>query len=105
MKYMYVSQAERDYQQQVVRALPRNFAVHLVHGLLGQTGFRLVNTPTFVPAYFLLLSGGSDLAVGLALSLAALGAAITPLMGASLIGHDLDLLRGDEKQPGSLAAS
>jgi MFS family permease len=84
---MYVSDAERDYQRQVEIDLPRNFVIHLVHGLLGQTGFRLVNTPTFVPAYILLLSGGSDFAVGLALSLAALGAAITPLFGASLIGH------------------
>ena len=84
---MYESNAERDYQQQVQIDLPRNFAVHLVHGLLGQTGFRLINTPTFVPAYILLLSGGSDFAVGLALSLAALGSALTPLLSASLIGH------------------
>ncbi|MEP5763306.1 MAG: MFS transporter [Halieaceae bacterium] len=84
---MYESNAERDYQQQVKNDLPRNFAVHLVHGLLGQTGFRLINTPTFVPAYILLLSGGSDFAVGLALSLAALGSALTPLLSASLIGH------------------
>jgi MFS family permease len=46
-----------------------------------------VNTPTFLPAYILLLSGGSDFAVGLTLSLAALGAALTPLFSASLIGH------------------
>ena len=81
------SQAEEAYQQQVQRDLPRNFAVHLVHGLLGQTGFRLVNTPTFVPAYILLLSGGSDFAVGLAMSLQALGSAVTPLLSASLVGH------------------
>ncbi|MDJ0879123.1 MAG: MFS transporter [Halieaceae bacterium] len=84
---MYDSDAERDYHRRVQERLPRNFAVHLVHGLLGQTGFRLVSTPTFVPAYILLLSGGSDIAVGLALSLAAFGAAITPLFSASLIGH------------------
>ncbi len=84
---MYDSDAERDYHRHVQERLPRNFAVHLVHGLLGQTGFRLVSTPTFVPAYILLLSGGSDVAVGLALSLAALGAALTPLFSASLIGH------------------
>jgi MFS family permease len=84
---MQLSEAERDYQSQVQKDLPRNFAVHLVHGLLGQTGFRLVNTPTFIPAYILLLSGGSDFAVGLALSLQALGSALTPLFGASLIGH------------------
>lgn len=69
------------------RDLPRNFSVHLIHGLLGQTGFRLVNTPTFVPAYILLLSGGSDLAVGLALSLQALGSTLTPLISANLIAH------------------
>jgi hypothetical protein len=34
---MYESDPERDYQQQVERDLPRNFAIHLVHGLLGQT--------------------------------------------------------------------
>ena len=80
-------QAEDAYQQQVQRDLPRNFAVHLVHGLLGQTGFRLVNTPTFVPAYILLLSGGSEFAVGLAISLQALGSAITPLISANLVAH------------------
>jgi MFS family permease len=84
---MYVSEAERDYQRQVEKDLPRNFVIHLVHGLLGQTGFRLINTPTFVPAYILLLSGGSDFAVGLALSLQALGSALTPLLSASIIGH------------------
>ncbi|MCZ6828709.1 MAG: MFS transporter [Gammaproteobacteria bacterium] len=84
---MSENQAEEAYQQQVRRDLPRNFAVHLVHGLLGQTGFRLVNTPTFVPAYILLLSGGSDFAVGLAMSLQALGSAITPMLSSSLVGH------------------
>ena len=84
---MYDAAAERDYQQQVQRNLRRNFSVHLVHGLLGQTGFRLVSAPTFIPAYILLLSGGSDIAVGLALSLWGLGACITPLFSASLIGH------------------
>lgn len=84
---MYDSPAERDYQQQVENNLRRNFTVHLVHGLLGQTGFRLVSTPTFIPAYILFLSGGSDIAVGLALSLWGLGACITPLFSASLIGH------------------
>jgi len=34
---MYESDPERDYQQQVERDLPRNFAIPLVHGLLGQT--------------------------------------------------------------------
>ena len=84
---MYDTQDERDYQASIDAHLSRNFAVHLVHGMLGQTGFRLVNTPTFLPAFILLLSGGSDFAVGATLSLAALGSAVTPLFSASLIGH------------------
>lgn len=78
--------AERLYQVEVRRNLTRNFVVHLIHGMLGQTGFRLLNAPTFLPAYVLFLSG-SDVAVGLALALQALGMAITPLLGANLIEH------------------
>jgi MFS family permease len=79
--------AERRYQIQVQRHLTRNFLTHLLHGMLGQTGFRLINAPTFMPAYIMMLSGGSNLAVGFALSLQALGMTITPLVGANLIGH------------------
>jgi MFS family permease len=78
--------AERLYQLEVSRNLSRNFVVHLLHGMLGQTGFRLLNAPTFLPAYLLLLSG-SNMAVGLALALQAFGMAITPLLGANLIEH------------------
>lgn len=78
--------AERRYQIVVRRNLTRNFVVHLIHGMLGQTGFRLLQAPTFLPAYLLLLSG-SNVAVGAALGLQALGMAITPLLGANLIEH------------------
>ncbi|MGA1372381.1 MAG: MFS transporter [Pseudomonadales bacterium] len=78
--------AERRYQLEIRRNLKRNFFIHLVHGMLGQTGFRLVNAPTFLPAYILLLSG-SDIAVGIALALQALGMTLTPLIGANLIEH------------------
>jgi len=84
---MASDQAEKEYQAQIQQDLPRNFAVFLLLGLLGQTGFRLINTPTFVPAFILLLSGGSDIAVGLAMSLQALGSTLTPLLSANLIGH------------------
>ena len=57
--------AERRYQLQVKRDLPRNFMAHLGHGMLGQTGFRFINAPTFIPAYLLMLSGGSNVVVGL----------------------------------------
>lgn len=79
--------AERRFDIEVKRHLARNFITHLIHGMLGQTGFRLLNTPTFLPAYILLLSNGSDLLVGLALALQSLGAAITPFFGATLIEH------------------
>lgn len=55
--------------------------------MLGQTGFRLLNAPTFLPAYIMLLSDGSQFAVGLALSVQALGMTLTPLIGANLIEH------------------
>ena len=82
-----VRHAERRYELQVKRDLNRNFFAHLVHGMLGQTGFRLINAPTFLPAYIMLLSGGSELMVGLALCLQALGMGLTPLVGANLIEH------------------
>lgn len=81
--------AERElaYERQVETHLVRNYLAHLAHGLLGQTGFRLLNAPTFLPAYVLLLSGGSDLAVGVILSLQAFGTMLTPLISANLIEH------------------
>jgi len=79
--------AELQYTRQVKKDLPRNFIAHLMHGMFGQTGFRLVMAPTFIPAYILMLSGGSTLTVGLALSLQALGMTLTPLFGATLIEY------------------
>ena len=79
--------AERRYDIQVKRNLTRNFVAHLLHGMLGQTGFRLIMAPTFVPAYIMMLSGGSQVMVGLALSLQALGMMLTPFVGANLIEH------------------
>lgn len=79
--------AERVYADTVETHLTRNYLAHLGHGLLGQTGFRLLNAPTFLPAYILLLSGGSDIAVGAVLSLQALGMVLTPMVSANLIEH------------------
>ena len=59
----------------------------MAHGLLGQTGFRLLTAPTFLPAYVLLLADGSNMAVGIALAMQSLGMAITPLLGANLIEY------------------
>ena len=79
--------AERRYEIFVQRNLTRNFFAHLLHGMLGQTGFRFINAPTFIPAYLLMLSGGSNLVVGLALSVQGFGQMLTPTVGANLISH------------------
>jgi hypothetical protein len=67
-----VVEADAAYDQFVEDNLKRNYAGHYVHGMLGMTGFRLVNTPTFVPAYIHSISG-SDFWVGIATSLQQLG--------------------------------
>jgi len=66
--------------------LRRNVAAQVLHGMLGQTGFRLVNAPTLLPRFVHALSG-SEVAVGLARSLQALGTVVSPVLGASLAGH------------------
>jgi MFS family permease len=78
--------AEDRFQREVRTHLRRNFGAHLVHGLLGQTGFRLLNAPTFIPAYIFLLSG-SDLAVGIARGLQSFGMFLSPILGATMIEH------------------
>ncbi len=66
------------------RNLRFNFRLLLVHGLFGQTGFRLINAPTFLPDYLSLLTG-SNSAVGIARALQSLGLFLSPLLGAALI--------------------
>ncbi|HWE99399.1 MAG TPA: MFS transporter [Caulobacteraceae bacterium] len=78
--------AEAAYQRFVWDNLPRNFAGHFLHGMLGMTGFRLFNAPTFLPAYLHLLSG-SDFIVGLGQSLQQLGGVFSPVVGATHIEH------------------
>jgi MFS family permease len=77
---------EAAYENFIWRNLKRNYAGHYIHGMLGLTGFRLVNTPTFVPAYLHLLSG-SPVVVGLGLALQQLGGAISPVAGAAYMEH------------------
>lgn len=70
----------------VLGNLKRNVAAQLINGMFGQTGFRLVQAPTFLPSYLFALSG-SDFLVGFARSLQAAGTVISPMIGASIIGH------------------
>jgi MFS family permease len=81
-----LEEAEAAYERFVWANLPRNFAGHFIHGMLGMTGFRLFNAPTFLPAYLHLLSG-SDFIVGLGQSLQQLGGVISPVIGATQIEH------------------
>lgn len=79
-------EADAAYDQFVEDNLRRNYAGHFVHGMLGMTGFRLVNTPTFVPAYLHSISG-SDFWVGIGTSLQQLGGIVSPIIGAQQIEH------------------
>jgi MFS family permease len=78
--------AEALYDAFVLKHLPRNYLAHYLHGMLGMTGFRLFNAPTFMPAYLHLLSG-SDLVVGLGQALQQLGGVFSPVIGATQIEH------------------
>jgi MFS family permease len=79
--------AEADYQRFVDDNLPRNFAGHFIHGMLGMTGFRIFNAPTFLPAYLHIITGHNDLLVGLGQSLQQLGGVVSPIIGASQVEH------------------
>lgn len=85
-RQLRLAQAEMAYEAEIEANLKRNYTANLVHGLLGQTGFRLVNAPTFIPAYIYLLSG-SEFAVGLALAAQWFGASASSIFGATLIEH------------------
>ena len=82
---------QEENEEFVAKHLRRNILVQLTHGLFGQTGFRLFAAPTFLPVYLYSLSG-SEFVVGLARSLEAVGQMLTPMVGASLIGHRKKIL-------------
>jgi MFS family permease len=92
--YAGLNEPEREaaYEDFVRRNLKRNYAGHFVHGMLGMTGFRLVNAPTFVPAYLHMLSG-SVFVTGLGVALQQLGGTISPIAGAAHIEHRKHVLR------------
>lgn len=77
---------EAAYEKFVWDNLKRNYLGNYLHGMLGMTGFRLVNAPTFLPAYIHMISG-SNLIVGLALALQQFGGVIAPLFAGSQVEH------------------
>jgi len=76
--------AEARFQSEVWGNLRRNYVAHLLHGMLGQTGFRLFQTPTFMPSYIALLSD-SVVWVGVVRGLQGLGQCLTPFFSATLV--------------------
>jgi MFS family permease len=78
--------AEAEPPPYVRARLTRNYAAPYLHGMLGMTGFRLVNTPTFLPAYLHQVSG-SNAIVGLGLALQQVGGVISPIFGATKVEH------------------
>lgn len=77
---------EAAYETFVWDNLRRNYLGNYLHGMLGMTGFRLVNAPTFLPAYLFAISG-SNTVVGLGLALQQVGGVISPIFGATKIEH------------------
>lgn len=77
---------EAAFDKFVWENLRRNYIGNFAHGMLGMTGFRLVNAPTFLPAYLHLVSG-SNFIVGLGLALQQVGNVISPLLASSKIEH------------------
>ncbi len=79
-----------EFDKFVADNLRRNYAANYVHGMLGMTGFRLVNAPTIVPAYLHSLAAGlpnANAVVGLGMALQQLGGVISPVVGAAHVEH------------------
>lgn len=78
--------AEEAFNVEVNRHLKRNYFALLLHGVFGMTGFRLLQAPTFLPAYLFVLSN-SPTAVGLVLAAQHIGATLASLPGGNMISH------------------
>jgi MFS family permease len=81
-----VQLAEQTFLQEVNHHLRRNYLALLLHGVFGMTGFRLLQAPTFLPAYLFVLSG-SPTVVGWVLAAQHVGATLASLPGGNLISH------------------
>lgn len=81
-----LAEREAAYEKFVWDNLKRNYLGNYLHGMLGMTGFRLVNAPTFLPAYLHMISG-SNAVVGLGLALQQVGGIISPIFAGSKVEH------------------
>ena len=81
------SAVQKTFDEDVRRNFRWNYVVNLLYGLFGTTGWRLIMAPTFVPDYIYKL-GGSNLIVGLLLSIGGLSRFVTPPLVASYVEHE-----------------
>jgi len=81
-----LAEREAAFERFVWTNLRRNYVGNFAHGMLGMTGFRLINAPTFLPAYLHLVSG-SNAIVGLALALQQVGNIVSPIFASTQIEH------------------
>ncbi|RJP71557.1 MAG: MFS transporter [Candidatus Abyssobacteria bacterium SURF_17] len=81
-----ISAAEERFDELVRANFRWNFAVNIMYGLFGTTGWRLIFVPTFVPDYMFKL-GGSNFIVGLLLAVGGASRFLTPPLIAPLVEH------------------
>lgn len=81
-----LTEREAAYETFVWANLKRNYLGNYLHGMLGMTGFRLVNSPTFLPAYLHMISGSNTI-VGLGLALQQVGGIVSPIFAGSKVEH------------------
>ncbi|WP_245620104.1 MFS transporter [Phenylobacterium immobile] len=86
-----MEEKEAAYEKFVWENLRRNYIGNFLHGMLGMTGFRLLNAPTFLPAYLHALAG-SDAIVGLGLAVQQFGAMLSPGISANMVEHRAKVL-------------
>lgn len=93
MSTAMVSRDAQDvFDAHVDEHLRRNYAVNLLYGLFGTTGFRLIMVPTFVPQYIKTLSGSNTI-VGLLQLVGAVFRVGSPMFAVSFAEVPLTRLR------------
>ena len=78
-----LAQREAEYEKFVWDNLKRNYIGNYLHGMLGMTGFRLVNAPTFLPAYLHMLSGSNTTTGATTIN----GGVFAPIFASSQVEH------------------
>src|SRR3990167_9083809 len=82
---------EEAFQTFVWGNLSRNYIGNFVDGMLGLTGFRLINAPTFMPAYLHLISGSTTI-VSVRLARQQIGGIISPLVAGAKMEPRLKIM-------------